>query len=366
MAVRFDATARRAIDRAMIEAERRGHDVLDTRHLLLGLVDPIDAPASVVLASLGIDLTGLRASIARALDGTPAAADISSVHVDSTLDRTLARAYDRSRAARRDRVTDVDVLGACLEVENTKAGGLLRGAGVDEARFEALAGGIIVADLTPGADEAAMSSMSEFLSRTSAWTSPPPPEETTITSRADRKSYPGLLSVVELPPREVCTRVGTGYDSHRFGPGGPLMLGGVAIPGDVHLVGHSDGDAVCHAVTDAILGACGAGDIGEMFADTDPANRGRDSVEMLKAAVQRVHDKHWVVQQVDVVVITERPKVAPYRNAMRVRLAEALGVTPDAVSVKGKTNEGMGWIGRGEGLACMAVATLVTAPDASS
>ena len=156
----------------------------------------------------------------------------------------------------------------------------------------------------------------------------------------------------------MSVRTGIGYDSHRFGPGGPLTLGGVQIPGDVRLVGHSDGDAIAHAVTDAVLGAAGAGDIGEMFADTDPANKDRDSIEMLARAVARVRDRGWQVEHVDVTVVAERPKIAPHREAMRGRLAGALGVDDDRVSVKGKTNEGMGWIGRGEGLACMAVATL--------
>jgi 2-C-methyl-D-erythritol 2,4-cyclodiphosphate synthase len=156
----------------------------------------------------------------------------------------------------------------------------------------------------------------------------------------------------------VSVRTGIGYDSHRFGPGGPLVLGGVRIPADVRLVGHSDGDAIAHAVTDAVLGAAGAGDIGEMFADTDPANAGRDSIEMLARAVSRVRDRGWVVEHVDVTVVAERPKIMPHREAMRARLAGALGVDGERVSVKGKTNEGMGWVGRGEGLACMAVATL--------
>jgi 2-C-methyl-D-erythritol 2,4-cyclodiphosphate synthase len=159
----------------------------------------------------------------------------------------------------------------------------------------------------------------------------------------------------------VSVRTGIGYDSHRFGPGGPLVLGGVAIPSEVRLVGHSDGDAIAHAVTDAVLGAAGAGDIGEMFADTDPANRGRDSIEMLRAAVARVHARGWRVEHVDVTVVAERPKIMPHRDAMRRALAGALGVDSEQVSVKGKTNEGMGWIGRAEGLACMAVATLTSA-----
>src|ERR1700712_3315979 len=112
-------------------------------------------------------------------------------------------------------------------------------------------------------------------------------------------------------------RVGIGYDSHRFAPPGPLILGGVPIPSDVHLEGHSDGDAVAHALTDAILGAAGAGDIGEMFADTDPANHRRDSLEMLAAAVSRIHALGFLVSHVDVTVIAEQPKIAPHREAMR-------------------------------------------------
>ena len=156
----------------------------------------------------------------------------------------------------------------------------------------------------------------------------------------------------------MTTRAGIGYDSHRFAPGGPLRLGGVDIPGDVHLVGHSDGDAVAHAITDAILGAAVAGDIGEMFSDRDPANRGRDSLEMLRAAVARVQHLGWEITHADVSIVAEKPRIASHRDGMRGALASALGIDAGAVSVKGKTNEGMGWIGHGEGLACIAVVTL--------
>ncbi len=137
-----------------------------------------------------------------------------------------------------------------------------------------------------------------------------------------------------------------------------MRLAGVEIPAGFHLVGHSDGDAVSHAVTDAILGAAALGDIGAMFPDTDATNKGRDSLEMLAAAVDRVRAKGWRVTNVDVAVVTEAPKIAPHRDLMRDNLSRALGLRPDAVSVKGKTNELMGWIGRGEGLACIAVATI--------
>src|SRR5919112_585816 len=156
-------------------------------------------------------------------------------------------------------------------------------------------------------------------------------------------------------------RTGIGYDSHRFAPGGPLVLGGVEIPADVPLRGHSDGDAIAHAVTDAVLGAAGLGDIGVMFPDTDPANAGRDSIEMLILAVGHVEAAGWRGGHLDVVVITETPEIAPHPATMRTRIAGALRCEPEDVSIKGKTNEGMGFIGRGEGLACIATATLCLA-----
>ncbi len=159
--------------------------------------------------------------------------------------------------------------------------------------------------------------------------------------------------------RQSAPRVGIGYDSHKFAPPGPLILGGVPIPSDVHLEGHSDGDAVAHAITDAILGAVSGGDIGEMFSDQDPDNAGRDSIDMLRIAAERVRDLGWIVNQVDVAIIAEKPRISSHRELMRVRLAAALALDESQVSVKGKTNEGMGWIGRGEGIACIAVATLV-------
>jgi 2-C-methyl-D-erythritol 2,4-cyclodiphosphate synthase len=158
------------------------------------------------------------------------------------------------------------------------------------------------------------------------------------------------------------SRTGIGYDSHRFAPPGPLILGGVTIESDVRLTGHSDGDAVAHAITDAVLGAAALGDIGQLFPDHDPANENRDSIEMLRLAVARVRAAGWRVQQVDIAVVAEYPRIGPHRDAMRTCLADALGVTRTDVSIKGKSNEGMGWIGRGEGLACVAVASIVR-PD---
>jgi 2-C-methyl-D-erythritol 2,4-cyclodiphosphate synthase len=160
------------------------------------------------------------------------------------------------------------------------------------------------------------------------------------------------------PNADAPLRVGIGYDSHPFALGRPLTLGGILIPSEYGLAGHSDADAICHAITDAILGAAALGDIGEMFPDSDPRNKDRDSIEMLEAAVQRVAGAGYSVGQVDVSVIAEIPRLAPHCDKIRARLASALGIDTANVSVKGKTNEGMGWIGRREGLACIAVATL--------
>lgn len=153
-------------------------------------------------------------------------------------------------------------------------------------------------------------------------------------------------------------RVGIGYDSHRFDASRPLVLAGVTIPGSPGLIGHSDADAVAHALTDAILGAAAQGDIGRHFPDTDPAWAGADSVLLLRAAHALVRRSGWTLHQADVTVIAEAPKLAPHIDAMCTRLAEALEVGKSAISVKAKTNEGMGFIGRGEGIAVMAVVTL--------
>src|SRR5438128_5826737 len=126
--------------------------------------------------------------------------------------------------------------------------------------------------------------------------------------------------------KDPAFRVGIGYDSHQFARGRPLILGGVSIPSDVGLDGHSDADAICHAVTDAVLGAAGLGDIGEMFPDTDPKNRNRNSLVMLGAAVKRVQSAGYLVNQIDVCVVTESPRLAPFRDEIRANLAAALGI----------------------------------------
>lgn len=154
-------------------------------------------------------------------------------------------------------------------------------------------------------------------------------------------------------------RAGIGYDSHRFAAGRRLVLGGVEIPHPEGLLGHSDADAVAHAVTDALLGAAALGDIGAHFPPDDERWAGADSIALLERARGLVEEAGWTPGNADVTVICERPRIGPHVDAMRERLASALALEPDAVSVKATTNEGMGWIGRGEGIAAMAVVTVV-------
>ena len=161
-------------------------------------------------------------------------------------------------------------------------------------------------------------------------------------------------------------RVGAGYDSHRFDPERPLVLGGVLFPDAPGLAGHSDGDAVAHAVADAVLGAACLGDVGSHFPPGAEAWRDADSMELLAKAVALVRGAGWRIGNVDAVVVCERPRIGPRAGEMRAALARRLGVGADDVSVKGKTNEGMGWIGRGEGLAVHAIAALVAGRAAAA
>ncbi len=153
-------------------------------------------------------------------------------------------------------------------------------------------------------------------------------------------------------------RTGIGFDAHRLVEGRVLILGGVAIPHAVGLLGHSDADVLTHAIMDALLGAVADGDIGRHFPDTDPKWKGADSLHLLRQVVARLTSLGWSVQNVDATVLAEAPKLAPHVAQMRERLAEAMGVDSGAISVKATTVEGMGAIGRREGISVMAVATV--------
>jgi 2-C-methyl-D-erythritol 2,4-cyclodiphosphate synthase len=153
-------------------------------------------------------------------------------------------------------------------------------------------------------------------------------------------------------------RVGIGYDSHRFEDGRPLVLGGIRIPHPRGLAGHSDADAVAHALIDAILGAAAAGDIGQHFPDTDPKWKGADSMELLRHSHELVRRRGYTLAQADLTIIVEQPRMAPHLAPMAAKLAEQLGAPVGTISLKAKTNEGMGFVGRGEGIAVIAIATL--------
>ncbi len=153
-------------------------------------------------------------------------------------------------------------------------------------------------------------------------------------------------------------RIGMGHDTHRLSAGGVLRLGGVDVSDEWHLIGHSDADVLLHAITDALLGAIAIGDIGDLFPDTDPANRGRDSAEMLKLAFQRIRQARYHLLNLDCTVFAEQPKLGPRKLLIRRRIAELLHVAEDRVGLKAKTGEGVGPIGRQEAISAQCVVLL--------
>ena len=310
MGVRFGSGARKAIDAAMVEAERHGLDLPNSLHLLLGMLKTPRGVAAQMSSMLGMPVELLTRAVESRLSGAGAAAMAES---EDAAESILRAAGDLAARRGGGVVTEADILRAMGHSPASGAGRVLQEAGI----------------------------------------------------RSDRLDLLPLEASGETPPAPVAKgftrmRTGIGYDSHKFAPGTGVVLGGVLIPSAHRLVGHSDGDAVAHAITDAILGGAGVGDIGEMFSDADVANKGRDSIEMLHLAVERVRLAGWTPSQVDCTVIAETPRIGQYRAAMRERLAHALGIGITDVMVKGKSNEGMGWIGRSEGIAAIAVATLVS------
>lgn len=184
--------------------------------------------------------------------------------------------------------------------------------------------------------------------------------------RLSKVTFPGDLERVEqlLMPYPATPRVGTGFDVHAFGPGEHVTLCGVAIPHDHGLAGHSDADVAWHALTDAILGGAALGDIGDHFPPSDPQWKGADSALFLKHAVKLAAEAGWELASCDLTLICEAPKVKPHRDAMRKRTAEVTGLTLRAVSIKATTTEGLGFTGRGEGIAAQASAVLSPLPRA--
>lgn len=154
-----------------------------------------------------------------------------------------------------------------------------------------------------------------------------------------------------IPP----IRVGLGYDSHRLGNGGPLRIGGIDVPADVHAIGHSDADVLLHAITDAVLGSIAEQDIGRLFPDNDPKNRARDSADFLVEAMRRLRKHQMEIVNLDCVILAERPKMAPHIDVMKETISELVDVTTDRISIKAKTGEGIGPIGHAEAIAARVV-----------
>src|SRR4051794_31923783 len=157
-------------------------------------------------------------------------------------------------------------------------------------------------------------------------------------------------------------RIGLGHDTHRLGNGGPLRLGGIDVSHDKHAVGHSDADVLLHAITDALLGAAALGDIGELFPDTEAANKGRQSAEMLKIAYGKVRETGFQIVNLDCILFAQRPKLSPYKPAIQQSIAQILNIQPDQVGVKAKTGERVGPVGNEEAMMAECVALLERTP----
>jgi 2-C-methyl-D-erythritol 2,4-cyclodiphosphate synthase len=185
-------------------------------------------------------------------------------------------------------------------------------------------------------------------------TEPPSPPES-----ADGSGGPEAGSSSLVPRPSPLPRVGIGLDVHALVPGRRLVLGGVEIPYEAGLAGHSDGDTLVHAVVDALLGAAGRGDIGQWFPSSDARWAGADSLELLRIVVEALRDDGWQIGNVDATVIAQQPRIGPHVQAMRQRLSTVLGLPIDAVSIKGTTTDHLGALGRAEGIAAQAVALLV-------
>ncbi|MDR2439046.1 MAG: 2-C-methyl-D-erythritol 2,4-cyclodiphosphate synthase [Planctomycetaceae bacterium] len=153
-------------------------------------------------------------------------------------------------------------------------------------------------------------------------------------------------------------RIGLGHDTHRLGEGSSILLGGVRIEHSRCLLGHSDADVLFHAIIDAILGAAGLGDIGEFFPDTDPINRNRDSMEMLQIVWNTVRSQGWRIVNLDTIIFAEHPKISPYKETIKNKIAQILGITPNQVGVKAKTGEKVGFIGREEAISAECIVLL--------
>jgi len=299
-------------------------------------------------------------SVARAFARVPAGAEIVVVHdaarplvSDALIARTVEAAADDGAAIAALAATDTVKRGSA---ERLVVGTVPRGEIFLAQTPQAFRTSVLRAALAHGGPGADATDEAALVERTGhpVRLVDGDPRNVKITTADDLALAERLLA----SPSTSLLRIGTGYDLHRLVEGRRLVLGGVVIPFDRGLAGHSDADAVCHAVTDAILGAAAAGDIGRHFPDSDPRWKDADSLTLLARAVEIVAAGGYGIVNVDVVVIAERPRLVPYIDAMRANLARVIGITAAQVGIKGKTNEGVGSIGAGESIAVHAVALL--------
>jgi 2-C-methyl-D-erythritol 4-phosphate cytidylyltransferase/2-C-methyl-D-erythritol 2,4-cyclodiphosphate synthase len=317
----------------------------------------VDKPTTIVAG--GADRS---ASVANAFAKIPESTDVVVIHdaarpfvTDDLINRTLDAAEAHGAAiaaiAARDTVKQVDrrepmTIAATLPRETIYL------AQTPQAfRRDVLATALSLGDINSATDEAMLAERAGFRVHIVEGD----PANIKVTTPEDLAAGGRGLGG---GGRTSVMRIGTGYDLHRLVEGRPLILAGVRIPFERGLEGHSDADIVCHAVTDAILGATALGDIGRLFPDTDPQWKNADSIKLLRGAIDRVRGAGYAVNNVDVTIIAQRPKLLPYLDAMRANLATALAVDVSAVSIKGKTNEHVDAIGQGNAMACHAVALL--------
>ena len=296
-------------------------------------------------------------SVARAFERVPPSADLIVIH-DAARPLVSQALIERTVRAAAETGAAIAAMPASDTVKRVAGGrvvGTLRREEIALAqtpqafRAEVLRAALALAD--DATDEAALAERAGYAVRVVDGD----PQNLKVTTPADLAMAERLL---DAPAPEVRLRIGNGYDLHRLVTGRPLVLGGVTIPFEKGLLGHSDADAVAHAVTDAILGAAGAGDIGRHFPDTDAAWKAADSLDLLTRAAALIRQQGYRVVNVDLVIVAERPRMAPYVPEMTARLARALGVDAARVSIKGKTNEGVDSMGAGASIAVHAVALI--------
>lgn len=300
------------------ESVRRGLDALRERQPDFVLIH--DAARPFVTATIIENVTAALAEVPAALAAIPLADTLKKAAPDATVDSTLSRdglfLAQTPQGFRFGEIVDAHRRAAQQDETFT-----------DDAAIAEFAG--LPVRLVPG-----------------------DPLNSKITTEEDFVMAERLLASASE------TRVATGYDVHALGPGSAVMLGGVSIPAQAALIGHSDADVVLHALTDAILGTIGDGDIGVHFPPSDPAWKGASSDRFLADAVRRLRERDGEITHLDVAVIAEEPKLGPHRDAMRTRIAEICEINVGRVSVKATTNERLGFVGRGEGIAAIATATV--------